>query len=192
MKRIMFSIVIGVLCIFVSCEMQNNNPDSVITTSSPTDSNQSIIRPPFISFVDFITPGMKSVALTMNTAENEAEIYYTTDGSTPTKDNGYEYSKTRRQMILGSLITKAVSVPSGCTVKATTYKNGQYSQIATYLTPAEPTLEPPTIFIRGESNGLVIISMKTNDSVAAIYFTCDGSTPTTNSKIYGSCIKVLG
>ena len=50
--------------------------------------------------------------------------------------------------------------------------------------PSEPTLDPPTIFIRGEDGNLVVISMQTNDSAATIYFTRDGSTPTAESMIY--------
>lgn len=50
--------------------------------------------------------------------------------------------------------------------------------------PSEPTLDPPTISIRGEDGNLVVISMQTNDSAATIYFTRDGSTPTTESMIY--------
>ena len=83
-----------------------------------------------------------------------------------------------------SLVLLDSLLAAGCTVKAVTFRDGRYSDVVSFQVPSEPTLDPPTIFIRGEDGNLVVISMQTNDSSATIYFTRDGSTPTTESMIY--------
>lgn len=194
---------ISILCIVLSllvfsCSMDGEKPGGMdnSTIDQPTspaepetpagteDSEQVSVSRPYISFVDFINPGTYSVALLMNTAEDNAKIYYTTDGSIPSEDNGSEYYRNKRQFMCGSTIITAVPVSAGCTVKAVTFKDGRYSEIVSFRVPSMPTLDPPTIYIRGEDGNRVVISMQTNDSAATIYFTRDGSTPTTESMIY--------
>ena len=197
MKRVFLSISLILMCLLASCSMGGGNPDDTDnpslnqpadpvepeTPAGPEETEAPLGRP-YISFIDFVNPGLSTVAVTMSTSEDNAEIYYTTDGSTPSKDNGTEYNWNKRTLHCGSLICKGVPVSSGCTVKAVTFKDGRYSEVVSFQVPSEPTLDPPTIFIRGEDGDLVVISMQTNDSAATIYFTRDGSTPTTESMIY--------
>lgn len=194
MKRsivVMLSIVL-LACMLASCNMdtvliggsENTSTGQPINPSEPEEPEQ-VLRRPYISFFDFINPGIRSAAIIMTTPEDDASIYYTTDGSTPSPENGREYAKDRHQVMCGSSILHAVSAPAGSTVKAVTYKDGVCSDVATLVVPSEPTLDPPAIHVRGEtSGGLVIIAMKTNDSSAQIHYTTDGTTPTRESRIY--------
>lgn len=198
MKRVFLSISLILICLLVSCSMAGSDPDDTDnpgldqptnpaepeTPSGPEEPEQAPLSRPYISFIDFVNPGLSTAAVTMSTSESSAEIYYTTDGSTPSEDNGTEYNWNKRTLHCGSLICKGVPVSSGCTVKAVTFKDGRYSEVVSFQVPSEPTLDPPTIFLRGEDGDLVVISMQTNDSAATIYFTRDGSTPTTESMIY--------
>ena len=198
MKRFLLSISLILICLLASCSMdggnsddtdnpgldQPTNPAEPETPAGPEESEQAPLSRPYISFIDFVNPGLSTAAVTMSTSESNAEIYYTTDGSTPSEDNGTEYNWNKRTLHCGSLICKGVPVSSGCTIKAVTFKDGRYSDEASFHVPSEPTLAPPTIFIRGEDGNFVVISMQTNDSAATIYFTIDGSTPTTESMIY--------
>ena len=186
------------MCLLVSCNMAGSDPGNTDNPSLDQPTNpvepetpveleepeQAPLSRPYISFIDFVNPGLSTAAVTMSTSESNAEIYYTTDGSTPTEDNGTEYNWNKRTLLCGSLICKGVPVSAGCTVKAVTFRDGRYSDVVSFQVPSEPTLDPPTIFIRGEDGNLVVISMQTNDSAATIYFTRDGSTPTTESMIY--------
>ena len=198
MRRIFLPMLIVLMCLLASCSMAGNNPENTDnpgidqpskpaepeTPAEPEEPEQVPLSRPYISFIDFVNPGLEDAAVSMSTSESNAEIWYTTDGSTPSEDNGIEYNWNKRTLHCGSLICKGVPVSAGCTVKAVTFKDGRYSEVVSFTVPSEPTLDPPTIFIRGEDGNLVVISMQTNDSSATIYFTRDGSTPTTESMIY--------
>ena len=198
MKRVFLSISLILICLLASCSMAGSDPDDTDnpgldqpanptepeTPAGPEELEQAPLSRPYISFIDFVNPGLSTAAVTMSTSESNAEIYYTTDGSTPSEDNGIEYNWNKRTLHCGSLVCKGVPVSAGCTVKAVTFKDGRYSDVVSFQVPSEPILDSPTIFIQGEDGDLVVISMQTNDSAATIYFTRDGSTPTTESMIY--------
>jgi hypothetical protein len=106
------------------------------------------------------------------------DIYYTLDGSTPTKNSRY-YSS-------------GITINSDCTLKAIAYKSGyEDSEVltASYTTPknklvltASPSggryIEAPTVILTAKFNGSI------ND--ASIYYTTNGSMPSTNSSKYKS------
>lgn len=198
-KRIILSILVISMCLISACSLDSNMTDSVNPPSEdqPTapvepetpdeqEDPEKVVTPstPYISFLDFVDPGLENVAVSMSTSESNAEIWYTTDGSEPSEKNGMEYNWNKRTLHCGSLICKGVPVSAGCTVKAVAFMDGRYSEVVSFTVPSKPTLDPPSIIIRGEKGDLVVISMKTNDSAATIYFTSDGSTPTTESMTY--------
>ena len=114
---------------------------------------------PVISFDD-ATSKVSIISATVG-----GTIYYTTDGTTPTTSST-EYSSP-------------FSVNSTTTVKAITAKSGYESS-----TVAESTfyqVATPTIQKDGENNA---ISITTTTPDATIYYTTDGSTPTTLSTEY--------
>ena len=198
MKKLSLTMISMLVCLLVACSMPGSDPGNTDNPAidqpadpsepempaEPKEPEQALLSRPYISFIDFVNPGLETAAVSMSTSESNAEIWYTTDGSTPSENNGIEYNWNKRTLHCGSLICKGVPVSAGCTVKAVTFKDGRYSDVVSFQVPSEPTLDPPTIFIRGEDGDLVVISMQTNDSAATIYFTRDGSTPTTESMIY--------
>ena len=132
-----FLIIISMLaCLLVACSMgggetDNMNPPSVgqpknpSAPETPEEPEQPLSRP-YISFIDFISPSLSSTAIIMTTQEQNAEIWYTTDGTTPSEDNGSEYYRNKRQVICGSTVITAVPDAAGCTIKAVTFKDRRY------------------------------------------------------------------
>lgn len=104
------------------------------------------------------------------TSPDGDDIYYTTDGSTPTA------SSTK--------YTAPFNVQNGTTVKAVCCKSNNYSSVASSL--YDGTLQAPVISIA--SNGVVTITATDN---ASIRYTTDGSTPTsTVGTVYNGTFQV--
>ncbi|MEJ0073816.1 MAG: chitobiase/beta-hexosaminidase C-terminal domain-containing protein [Candidatus Saccharibacteria bacterium] len=115
---------------------------------------------------------------------NLANIYYTTDGSTPTS------SSTR--------YTGAISVSSDVTIKAIAYDNaGNASGVMskTYIIdttgPNTPTADPAG----GAYSSTQSVTLSAQDNsggsgAQTIYYTTDGSTPTSSSTRYTGAISV--
>ena len=100
-----------------------------------------------------------------------ASIYYTTNGTTPTENN--------------TQYTGPITVSKNCTIKAIAVKDGyESSSVASYsidwFKVATPTF--------GYSNLQLTISTVT--SGATIYYTTNGSTPTTSSTRYTGAISL--
>ena len=105
-----------------------------------------------------------------------ATIYYTTDGTTPTEES-LRY-------------TKPVKLTTSCTVKAIAMKeNFNNSLVATNrFERSEHTAETPQ-FQRLQDSVMIVTS---NVEGTVIYYTLDGTDPTTGSDIYSKPIPVSG
>lgn len=104
------------------------------------------------------------------TSPNGEDVYYTTDGTTPTSAS--------------TKYTGAFSVQSGTTVKAVCYFGGNYSEVASQL--YDGTLQAPTISITNK--GVVTITATDN---ASIRYTTDGSDPTSSTgTVYSGAFNV--
>jgi Chitobiase/beta-hexosaminidase C-terminal domain len=103
-------------------------------------------------------------------------IYFTTDGSTPTPSS--------------PIYSAPISVAANETVQAiATAINFSQSAVgsATYaIQAAVPTFAP----VAGTYNSAQTVTVSTTTPSAIIYYTLDGSTPTTSSTLYGGPITV--
>src|SRR6266581_1794187 len=113
-----------------------------------------------------------AVIVTITDSTPGATIYYTTDGSTPTTAST---AYTGPVPLTTTTTLKAMAAASGMTNSSVTSATYTISQAA-----APPTFSPAG----GSFVGSVTVTMSTATSGATIYYTTDGSTPTTASSAY--------
>lgn len=127
-----------------------------------------------VDTIDIIV-GHPTIAITILgqvtiTSPNGEDIYYTTDGTTPTSAS--------------TKYTGVFSVQNGTTVKAVCYFGGNYSEVASQL--YDGTLQAPSINITNK--GVVTITATDN---ASIRYTTDGSDPTSSTgTVYSGAFNV--
>ncbi len=119
-------------------------------------------------------------SVTLSTTTANASIYYTLDGSTPTSASTL-YSTPI--IVSGTSVTiKAIAVATG-------YNNSAVFS-ATYTitlpTTATPTADKTAGYLALGSS----VTLSTTTANASIYYTVDGSTPTTASTLYSTPIAV--
>ncbi len=118
--------------------------------------------------------------ITLSTTTSGASIYYTTNGTTPTTSS--------------TLYTSAISISSTTTIKAIAVKSGMNnSSVMTALytitipgTVATPVASPAA----GNYTSTQSVTLSTTTSGASIYYTRNGTTPTTSSTLYSSAISI--
>ena len=118
-------------------------------------------------------------SVTISDATSGATIYYTTNGSTPTTSSS-QYSG-------------AISVSSSETINAIAIASG-YSQsavgTAAYVINLPPAASPTFTPVGGTYTSTQTVSISDSTGGASIYFTTDGSTPTSSSTKYSGAITV--
>src|SRR5579871_239561 len=109
-----------------------------------------------------------------------ATIWYTTDGTSP------ETSSTRVQYVGPITLTAATTINAIAT--ATGYADSAVATAAYTLLPAAatPTFNPP----QGGVNLGTTVTISSTTPGAVIYYTTDGSTPSTASAVYGTPIAI--
>lgn len=119
-----------------------------------------------------------NLQLTISTATTGATIYYTTNGSNPLED----LSRAIRY-------TNPIQLDANATIKAAAIKTDfNDSEIATYsFVKADYVCKQPQITRDGSSDRLMMSSTTEN---AIIYYTIDGSTPTTSSTRYTGAVTL--
>jgi hypothetical protein len=112
--------------------------------------------------------------VTISTTSPSANIYYTTDGSTPT------YPVTGTTQLYSGPITVSASATVNAIAAASGYANSAVGSAVYTLLLSAPTFSPGS----GSYNTALILTLSDANPGASIYFTEDGSTPTTNSLLY--------
>lgn len=131
-----------------------------------------------------ITPFSGAVAfgteVDISCATGGATIYYTTDGSTPTSSSTV-YDPDSKPTITAATTIKAIGIKAGLT------DSGVAS--ASY-TIAEPCATPTFSVAEGTVDEGTKVSLSCDTDGATIYYTTDGTTPTTSSDVYSSAITI--
>ncbi|MBR5089523.1 MAG: chitobiase/beta-hexosaminidase C-terminal domain-containing protein, partial [Ruminiclostridium sp.] len=120
----------------------------------------------------------KYVMVTLNTRSSGNKIYYTINGSEPSKKS--------------ALYKNTLAIEQKLTFRAVEY-NKSGKKVATLKITVQPRVQLPE-FELVDKSGKTYLKIKCGTSGAKIYYTTDGSTPTTKSERYTGmilCTKVM-
>ncbi len=124
------------------------------------------------------------ISLTLSSQTGSAIIYYSTDGSDPTSASNV-YSGPIQISGDGTVMTvKAFAVKEG--LADSNVVTGTYS--IKYPAAAEPMFS----ILAGTYNGDITLSLSSATPGAVIYYTTDGSDPTSASNVYAGPIQISG
>ncbi len=151
-----------------------NMGNSVVVTGTFTI-NTTAAAPTFTPAPVTVFQGAQSVTLATTTPG--ASIRYTLDGTTPTAAS--------------TLYTGPIAVTQNTTIKAIAiaagYTNSPVSTGSYQIAASRPTFSPaPTVWFNGPQS----VTISSSTAGAAIYYTLDGSNPTTASTPYTGPISV--
>lgn len=173
MKQVVVSIFYSViLLVLLSCGIgqlptdPNNSGGSVVGT----------VATPVLSPTPGTFPSSQSVTITCSTTG--ATIYYTTDGSAPTTTS--------------SVYTSSITISATSTLKAVAARNGMNnSTVVSGAYTITGSVAPPAFSpVEGCYASAQTVSISSTTPGASIYYTTDGSVPTTASTLYLSAITV--
>ncbi|OON95614.1 MAG: hypothetical protein ATN36_08000 [Epulopiscium sp. Nele67-Bin005] len=121
-----------------------------------------------------------SQTISLSTITDDAKIYYTLDGSTPTKNS--------------TLYTKPILIEETATLKAMAIKGDLTSEILTevyQINFSNIQCEMPTLsIIDGLTNKYQTITLDCDTDNVSIYYTTDGTIPTENSTLYNGAFNI--
>ncbi|MCF7843353.1 chitobiase/beta-hexosaminidase C-terminal domain-containing protein, partial [Candidatus Gracilibacteria bacterium] len=136
----------------------------------------------FVAAIPVASPsGLNSSStqsVTLSSATPSSIIYYTTDGSTPTSGS--------------TLYSSAITIATSSTLKAIAIKSGYTdSAIMSESYTIYPQVEVPIASPSGSSSSSTLsVTLSSATLSSVIYYTTDGSTPTTSSTQYSVAISV--
>ena len=156
----------------------NYTNSEVVSVSFTIKAREIVATPAFSISGGEVEEGTQ---VTISCATSGATVYYTTDGSTPSTSS--------------AKYTGAITISKAMTIKAMAAKSGYYTNSAVasanYTIKAREVVATPTFSISGgevEEGTQVTISCAT--SGATVYYTTDGSTPSTSSAKYTGAITI--
>lgn len=159
-----------------------------LTDSAIASATYTIIQTTKVATPVFSTPGGSygsDQLVTLTSSTSGATAYYTTDGSTPTTGS-LVYSSpiavagNGTSMTIKAMAAKAGMTNSDLASATVTIAYPQAAAIPTFTIPAGTYSSAQAVGINCATVG------------ATIYYTADGSTPTTSSPVYSSPIAVAG
>lgn len=129
------------------------------------------------------------VIVALRSSKDNTPIFYTLDGSVPGVTNGTLYTSPFRIEQTSTL--KAIAY-SG--TPANQYKDGEVSEVSelqyTILSSNTSVRKPISSLLEGTYGDTKTITLSTKTAGASIYYTTNGSTPTTTSALYTQGIVV--
>jgi hypothetical protein len=151
--------------------------NSAVATAAYT-LNLPVAQTPVISVASGTYTSVQTVKI--SDATLGAKIYYTTDGSTPTASS--------------TLYKNPLSVSASETLNVVAIATGYApSTVATATYTINLTVDPPTFSPAGGTfTTIQTVTLADTTPNSSIYYTTDGSTPTTSSTLYSGPIQVLG
>ncbi len=149
---------------------KSGDNNSSVASATYTISSVATVATPTFSPAGGTYTSTQSVSLSDSTSG--ATIYYTTNGTTPTTSS--------------TVYSGAIAVSSTTTIEAIAVKSGDNNSSvasATYTISSGGGNEPAPTFSEptGTYSGEVHTRIKDSDANASIYYTTDGSTPTSSS-----------
>lgn len=158
-------------------EIFTNEP-SITYSEYCTTVEVTAVETPEISPASGLVASGQEVTITCTT--EGASIHYTTDGTTPTSSST-TYDPSNKPTITANTTIKAIAVKDGLTD----------SEVASAIyTIAAPCATPTFSVEEGEVEKGTTVTISTTTDDATIYYTIDGSTPTTSSSAYSSPIAI--
>ena len=122
-----------------------------------------------------------TLSVSIADATPSASIYYTTDGSTPT---------TASQLYSGPFTISATTTVNAIATASGYTQSAQGSASYTY-SPSQPVTQTPTFSPAGGSfTTAQQVTISDATAGAVIYYTTNGTTPTTSSPVYSSPVSV--
>jgi hypothetical protein len=149
-------------------------PTGILAVTAPAD---KVAPVPTITPVSGTYAGVQTI--TMTEAIAGAAIYYTIDGSTPASG--------------ASLYTQPFTIKANTTVKAIETAAGYTSSDVTsviYSIVSSQAAAPTLLPIPGAYTGAQAVTLADVTAGASIYYTLDGTTPTTASTLYTAPVMV--
>lgn len=145
-------------------------------SSEVASASYSLTRPPVPTFSPAPGSYTSTESVTILDDDASAGIYYTTDGSAPTASSRKYASPI---ILTASAAFRAVAFDGGI---GSPVASGSYK----IAPPPAPVFSPGP----GSYNSAQSLSLSDGDASAAIYYTTDGSTPTTSSRKYAGPISL--
>ena len=127
---------------------------------------------------EFLQPNIERDSLGMVSIyyPNNAEIYYTTDGSQPTRSSN-KYLQAFEQI-------------SPTVIKAAAFENNEVSSTAALKLDKAQVIAPHISPANQYYNNSIEVKLISNTKGAAVYYTLDGSEPTESSQKYEDNLKI--
>jgi hypothetical protein len=155
----------------------NTSPGGSVTVENLAVATTAQVAPPAFSPAGGTYSTAQNVTITPGTTG--ASIRYTTNGTTPTSTTGTLYSGP-------------VSISTTTTLKAISYKSGMLDSTVTTATytisasvPSTPVFSPAA----GTFSSAQSVTI-TSSGATTIYYTTDGTTPTTASTVYSGPVSI--